>query len=443
MEIFRDPVKVNQIRFRKVSRMADTIKEVRKAKKFKKELWLHSKVGGFLKKRLIIAASLCAAVIMTVSSVVLVSGFLVSMPDVGDVPELTYNFDFHAVPLSDPHSRAVFEEHMPVYVLYETLSYSIDYDNADDAGYNQPVEPQPAQDAYYYEYTQEEPQIYPLFEYYIHPGTYSGSVFELQERLIALGFLELENPTNYYGMATRYAVSAFQRQHDLYITGIASPQTLNLLFSSHAQMRSFGEGEANWQISAIQARLALLGYGAVITGVFDEATVGAVMHFQALNGLELTGRVSLFDEEILFSDAPVHADGFARDIALTIHSDDFSAELLIDNALQFIGVRYTWGGKSPATGFDCSGFVYYNLNRSGFEIAYMTDRGWHNTTQFYIVSEKVDIQPGDVLIFRGHVGIYIGGGLMVDASFSAGRVRITDLDLDFWRSAWRGGRRLA
>ena len=441
MDISRNPVKVNQMRFAKVSRTAATIDEVKKAQKFKKEMWQYDKADRPARKGMVIAASLCAVAVLAVMSVALASGFHTPQEQAQYAPEHIYNFDSHAAPLAESPIPVEPPMPQPASSQYEALGYPINPNSRDNTYHALQNIDTFVLDAYY-ESLQEYSEQYPQFEEYIYPGTYSDIVFELQQRLIDLSFLELENPTGYYGTASRYAISAFQRQHDIDATGIASPQTLTLLFSSQAQLRSYGEGEANWRVSAIQARLAVLGYGVSVTGVFDAATVGAVMHFQTLNGLEVTGRIGTIDEEVIFSDSPIHADGVAHNIEYTVYNADFSAELLIDTALQFLGVRYTWGGKSPATGFDCSGFVYYNLNRSGFEIDYMTDRGWFSTTQFNIISEKTDIQPGDILIFRGHVGIYIGGGLMVDSSFSTGRVRITDIDQSFWRGAWQGARRL-
>jgi cell wall-associated NlpC family hydrolase len=356
--------------FARVSRTAATISEVKQAQKFKREVLFYNKAGRPLKKGTVMAVSLCATAILTVTSVILASGFYVSQAEAQYAPEPAYSFDIHVAsivqPRSQPPAEAEAETPMAVAARYEAPIHRLSRNTAGQINFNQ---------------------------------------------------LDIET----------FVLDAYYEA---------------LLEPEYAQLRSYREGEASWQISALQARLAVLGYGASVTGVFDAATVGAVTHFQTLNNLKVTGRIGTIDEEAILSETPVHADGVAHNIEDTIYNADFSAELFIDTALQFLGVRYRWGGKSPATGFDCSGFVYYNLNRSGFEIAYMTDRGWFATTQFNIISEKSDVQPGDILIFRGHVGIYIGGGLMIDASFSTGRVRITDIDQNFWRGIWHGARRL-
>lgn len=97
-------------------------------------------------------------------------------------------------------------------------------------------------------------------------------------------------------------------------------------------------------------------------------------------------------------------------------------------ALQFVGYNYTWGGKSPDTGFDCSGLVYYVYQQFGYTLnrvaADQANNGVH-------VDE---LQPGDILCFYsgssyiGHVGIYLGDGMFVHAQNSATGVVISSLD---------------
>ena len=97
-------------------------------------------------------------------------------------------------------------------------------------------------------------------------------------------------------------------------------------------------------------------------------------------------------------------------------------------ALQFVGYNYSWGGKDPSTGFDCSGLVYYVYGQFGYTLnrvaADQANNGVH-------VGE---LQPGDILCFYsgssyiGHVGIYIGDGMFVHAQNSATGVVISSLD---------------
>jgi peptidoglycan DL-endopeptidase CwlO len=94
-------------------------------------------------------------------------------------------------------------------------------------------------------------------------------------------------------------------------------------------------------------------------------------------------------------------------------------------ALQYLGVPYVWGGSSPATGFDCSGFVAYVFAQVGVYLPH------HAASQFaYGTPVSYDqLAPGDLVFFSGlgHVGIYIGGGQFVHAPHTGDVVRISSL----------------
>lgn len=98
-------------------------------------------------------------------------------------------------------------------------------------------------------------------------------------------------------------------------------------------------------------------------------------------------------------------------------------------ALQFVGYNYKWGGSSPETGFDCSGFVYYVYKQFG----YTMNRVAQDQVKNGVAVEPSAIQPGDVLCFYsgssyiGHSGIYIGDGKFVHASNSTTGVIISEL----------------
>jgi len=98
-------------------------------------------------------------------------------------------------------------------------------------------------------------------------------------------------------------------------------------------------------------------------------------------------------------------------------------------ALQYVGYNYCWGGKSPDTGFDCSGLVYYTYANFGYSLYRVAD-DMANYNGELVTGE---LQPGDILCFYsgenyvGHVGIYIGNGQFVHASSSSTGVIITDL----------------
>lgn len=98
-------------------------------------------------------------------------------------------------------------------------------------------------------------------------------------------------------------------------------------------------------------------------------------------------------------------------------------------ALQYVGYNYSWGGKDPSTGFDCSGLVYYTYQHFGYSI----NRVAQDQARNGVAVSADELQPGDILCFYsgssyiGHAGIYIGNGMFVHAQNSATGVVITEL----------------
>ena len=94
---------------------------------------------------------------------------------------------------------------------------------------------------------------------------------------------------------------------------------------------------------------------------------------------------------------------------------------VVSIAERYLGVPYVWGGASPS-GFDCSGFTMYVYAQVGVSLP-------HNAAAQYGVGSPVSmgsLEPGDLVFFYGlgHVGIYIGGGQMIDAPYSGASVRV-------------------
>jgi cell wall-associated NlpC family hydrolase len=108
-------------------------------------------------------------------------------------------------------------------------------------------------------------------------------------------------------------------------------------------------------------------------------------------------------------------------------------------ARRFLGVRYRYGGVSPRTGFDCSGFVAFVYRHFGVALPH------YSVAQFGLGRRvpRRSLRPGDLLFFDGlgHVGIYVGKGRFIHAPHSGTRVSIEPL-AGWYSSRYDGARRL-
>jgi cell wall-associated NlpC family hydrolase len=98
---------------------------------------------------------------------------------------------------------------------------------------------------------------------------------------------------------------------------------------------------------------------------------------------------------------------------------------VVTYARHFLGVRYSWGGTSPSTGFDCSGLVRFVYGHFGIVLPHSS---YGDLTLGRRVSRRW-LRPGDLVFFAGasHVGIYVGGGRFIDAPHTGSVVRISTM----------------
>ena len=119
---------------------------------------------------------------------------------------------------------------------------------------------------------------------------------------------------------------------------------------------------------------------------------------------------------------------------------DFAA--LLTEAEKYLGYPYVWGGSSPATSFDCSGFLSYVLNQCGWDVGRLGAQGLYN-----YCTPVSSPRPGDLVFFRytydapnpdgvTHCGLYVGDGMMLHCGDP---VQFTSLNTSYWQShfyAW-------
>lgn len=118
---------------------------------------------------------------------------------------------------------------------------------------------------------------------------------------------------------------------------------------------------------------------------------------------------------------------------------------IVSYAKQFLGYRYVYGGSSPSTGFDCSGFAQYVFKQCGYSIGRTTTQQNQNGT---CIGDRNSLKPGDLVLFGSggsftHTGIYIGGGQFIHASNPGSGVIISSLSESYYSARFVCGRRVA
>lgn len=129
------------------------------------------------------------------------------------------------------------------------------------------------------------------------------------------------------------------------------------------------------------------------------------------------------------------------------HSDSnswLSPRSMVVSALRFIGAPYRWGGMSPASGFDCSGFVKYILAKFDIQVPRTS---YAQAAELRKVS-RINLRPGDLVFFDtmhrpySHVGIYIGHQHFVSAQTPSTGVQVASLNDPYWAAHFDGARSL-
>ncbi len=304
-------------------------------------------------------------------------------------------------------------------------------------------------------------------------GEKSEVVLAAQERLKALGYLTT-TPDGSFGADTAAAIKQFQSRNDLIVDGYLGPSTRVALDSSGAVPNGLRLGDQGETVQSVQKLLAKYGYlnSANATGYYGEITESAVENFQDRNGLSVDGTVGAQTMAKLTGDnvrrAAAGSTGGSSSSSGSRPSGGSSssgggssssggnnsssssgggatvnisggASSLVAVAKSKLGCPYVWGAKGPNS-FDCSGFVYWCLNQVGVNQSYLTSSGWRNVGRYTKITNFSSIQAGDIVVVNGHVGIAAGGGTVIDASSSNGRVVHRSLS-SWWANnficAWR------
>ncbi len=123
-----------------------------------------------------------------------------------------------------------------------------------------------------------------------------------------------------------------------------------------------------------------------------------------------------------------------------------SSREVIPYAKSLIGTPYHYGGESPRTGFDCSGFVrHVYFHTRGVELP----RSAHAMSAVGTRLKATQLQPGDLVFFNtlgkpySHVGIYLGNAQFIHSPSTGKRVEIVDMSGRYWQARYNGARRVS
>ena len=166
---------------------------------------------------------------------------------------------------------------------------------------------------------------------------------------------------------------------------------------------------------------------------------GSHLHIECLYNGEYYNPLFYFEAgtDTLYGEAPSSGSGGGNAIPPDSY-DDATVQALMEEAARYLGYPYVWGGSSPSTSFDCSGFVCWVFTNSGVHnLPRTTAQGIYD--QCTPVS-AADAKAGDIIFFTGtynsgvpvsHVGIYCGNGVMIHCGDP---ISYASINSSYWQS---------
>ena len=167
------------------------------------------------------------------------------------------------------------------------------------------------------------------------------------------------------------------------------------------------------------------------------------MHRNLLAAVVLLGSLQMGPA---FAQSLTESEPLPKSFASTVSSAVVDkTETLINNAMQLIGVRYRWGGNTPQSGLDCSGFVRYVFNDT---FGFLLPRKSAQMSKVGLEIGKEELRPGDLVFFNtmrhafSHVGIYVGDNKFIHAPSKGKAIRVDDMTKVYWVKRYNGARRV-
>lgn len=156
-------------------------------------------------------------------------------------------------------------------------------------------------------------------------------------------------------------------------------------------------------------------------------------------------QVSILSPDVVLKDKNTGKDIEEREHAFLDAAASALVQEVILHAMSLIGVNYRWGGNTPETGLDCSGFIRYVFDHSADINLPRTSR---DISQIGQKVEKDELKPGDLVFFNtlrrqfSHVGIYLGDNRFIHAPSKGKHISVAKLDQQYWNKRYNGARRV-
>lgn len=197
---------------------------------------------------------------------------------------------------------------------------------------------------------------------------------------------------------------------------------------------AFRLGDQGKEVAEIQSVLVRLGYDVIADGEFGQSTVEAIKSFQKSKKMTVDGLVG----------AKTYSALMGRAIPeISRSSGNLLSRRLINNAMQYLGTPYVFGGNSLYYGIDCSAYTQQIFATIGINLPRTADYQFEVGTPI----SRAELIPGDMVFFTtytygaSHCGIYIGDGQFIHASSSQG-VTVSSLSHPYYSSRYIGARRM-
>ena len=197
--------------------------------------------------------------------------------------------------------------------------------------------------------------------------------------------------------------------------------------STETSTETLRRGDSGASVEQLQSALNDRGADLPVTGFFGSMTEDAVQDVQSSAGISVDGVVGPDTRAALEGGSGSVDSGSEATISTTsapaggasvsTASTSTSGNAIVDAARTALGTPYAWG-ESSLSGMDCSGLVAYAYGQAGIDVPRTSSQQAAAGTSI----PKSELQPGDLVVWPGHVAIYSGDGKIIDASGSKQQV---------------------